>query len=245
MPLTKEQGERLGRCTETFFQQLNQGAAADPSSGYSIHDRPYRPCVGRGDRRDIAFSVSFRAPIGQVHQDTGTKWKTLDGPTWQDAEIVAQTCENDEEVLQQWHNIVFKGIRPMRLRSGLQMNADAINALVEERVRAVLEQKLQAIADGQNTTANAAVRRIEAVEAAETKAWQPPKRKPKRSEVAGKPVSQELLDTWTERAKILEMLSPPLTKHGRIDGRWMSHAQKKWREHLEAQGASKAEASSV
>lgn len=219
MPLTKEQGERLGRCTETFFMSLNQSAVANPASGYSIHDHPYRPCSPSPERRDIAFSVSVRAPIGQRHPD-GMKWKTLDGPTWQDAEIIAQTCQSDEEVLEHFHNIVFKGIRPMRLGSGHQITEQAINQIVEDRVRQILEAKLQQIQRGQDPTANAAVQRIEAAEKAETKAWEP--------QVA---VSDSLLATWTERAKILGLDPPKIAKKGRIDGRWMRNAQDKWRAH--------------
>lgn len=217
MPLTKEQGERLGRCTETFFQTLNQSAAADPNSGYTINDHPYRLCH-RHDRRDMAFAVSMRAPVGQRHVDTGHRWKTLDGPTWQDCDLIAQTCNSDEEVLEHFHNIVFKGIRPMRLGSGRQITEDAINKIVEERVKAILEQKLQAIARGQDPAGNAAVQRIEAAEVAEQKAWQPPEH-------------PKLHATWTERAKILGLDPPKIAKGGRIDGRWMRNAMDKWRAH--------------
>lgn len=231
MAINKEQAERLGRCTDRFFESLNQKAVTD-GSGFTLEDRPWRLCF-RSDRRDMVFGVSVRSARGQKHQN-GQKWHTYDGPTWQDAELIANTATTDEEVLEAFHDIVFRGIRPMRLRGGGLMNEKVIEAMVAEqveaRVAAVLQKKLAEIAHKQS-------QRSETVPPNELRvpSVQPPAPEP----VEAPKSPNKLLSMWLERAEIIGKEPPTFRRDGEIDGRWMRDAQIKWAAHCkrEASGA--------
>lgn len=229
MDLSQAQADRLNRGIDLLLQRLNQNLGA----GYSPQDLPYRIC--RMEDRRIAFGISHRAPVGSRHPN-GQKWITHPGPWVEDCQLIAQTARTPEEIATQFHRCTFEGARPMHTKGGQIMDEAAINAIVNERLKVLLDAKIAEITAKMVQPANdvhptefvkareTQTARIEEVEAEEKKAWAP--------QVA---VSPSLLETWTERAKVLGLDPPKIAKKGRIDGRWMRNAQDKWRAHQAAQ----------
>lgn len=216
MPLSQQQADRLNRGIELLVSGLN----ANAGPGYTPQDLPFRVC--KMSERHIAFGISHRAPIGQRHP-SGQKWATYPGPTIADCELIAQTAHSDEEVVTAFRRCVFEGIRPMRSKTGQILDEAAINKIVQDRLaplQKMLDDKIAELAR-QQLAAAATV----------------PETEPPNTAVTSSPAapSKRLLDTWTERAATLGMDGPKLLGNGRIDGRWMRHAQQKWAAHKQQQ----------
>lgn len=218
MSLSKEQAARLNRGLDFLLNDLNEKAGP----GYTPQDVPYR-ITTMPERKDIAFGIAFRAPIGQRHPN-GQKWLQYVGPSVPDCELIAQTSNTEDEVVQQFRRCIFEGVRPMRLKSGQLMNEDAINQIVNERLKELLDKKIAEITQKQQTQARSeTVPETEAPKVSrqrEPKLWE-------SDNVDG----MRLLEIWTERAKELGLEPPKIAKTGRIDGRWMRNAIEKWQAH--------------
>lgn len=139
MSLTKEQGERLGRCVDLFFQRLNRGA--DQS-----RELPWRMCHDTGKPRwpqpgGVLFSVTQKAPPGSFHP-SGHKFRTWDGPDARTAALIEQVSQTDDECVDRLHAFVFDGVRPVLETRGSQpsLSPEAAERLVQ-RI-AELEQRL-------------------------------------------------------------------------------------------------------
>ena len=142
MSLTKEQGERLGRCFELFLTQLNRGA--DPS-----RELPWRMCHDTGKPRfpqpgGLLFSISQKARPGEFHPN-GHKFRTWDGPDARTAALIEQVAQTDDELVDRLRQFVFEGVRPVLETRGPQPGVDP--AVAERLVQKIaeLEQKLAAL----------------------------------------------------------------------------------------------------
>lgn len=243
MAFSEDQARRLNAGIELLLQRLNGSAIGKAGSGYTPQDVPFRICKMAG-RYDIGFGISHRAPVGQRHHN-GQKWITYEGPSLPDCELIAQTSQNPGEIADAFHRCIFEGIRPMRLKTGQLVDEAAINKIVNERLRVLLDEKIAELTKTQaapsridtppSATAIPVAARIEAAEAAEAKAWEPTAT-PQLVEPDSVD-SMRLIDIWTKRAAEMGLPQPKLAKGGRIDGRWMRNAIAKWKAHSKPQPA--------
>lgn len=139
MSLTKEQGERLGRCVDLFFQRLNRGA--DQS-----RELPWRLCHDTGKPRwpqpgGVLFSITQKAAPGEYHK-SGHKFRTWDGPDARTAALIEQVSQTDDELVDRLSALVFDGVRPVLETRGAQPAlTPAAAELLVQRI-AELEQRL-------------------------------------------------------------------------------------------------------
>jgi len=242
MALSKEQAARLNRGLDLLLESLN-GPLVAGGSGYNPQILPYRICT-MPNEKGVMFGLSHRAPIG-CHHPNGQKWITYKGPSLQDCELIAQTAGTDDEMVTMFRRCIFEGVRPMRLKSGSPIDEAAINQIVTERLKVLLDAKIAEMQKRSLTPTIAPEAPATRVETPEP----PPALRPRkpnkmlqtwteRVQLLGikalrprKP--NKMLQTWTERAQLLGIKAPILAGDGsRIDGRWMRFAQEKWRKHL-------------
>jgi hypothetical protein len=222
MSLSKEQAARLNRGLDLLIERLN-AETLQTVPGYTPQDLPYRICA-MPDHKDAAFGIAHRAPIGKRHA-SGNKWDSYKGPSVADCELIGQTSHTEDEIVTQFRRFIFEHVRPLRTRAGQQIDEAAINQIVNERLKVLLDEKIKEIM--QRQTKGAPSETVPEDNLIRPATQPQPPEEPNALLLDG----PRLLDLWTQRAEEIGLKPPKITKNGRIDGRWLINAQEKWHAH--------------
>jgi len=208
----------LAQSITILFQELNQGNADNPK--YRVQHDP--------ERKDIAFSIAEKAPAGTRFPD-GQNWKRWMGPSWRQCEQIAATSHTVAEIVHRWKQLIFEGIDTTRMlqpQAPVGVSEGEFNQKVDERVQAILKEHLAKLQAVRNDQELGAVARAPVEEPA--KGLQV--RKAKNDNQNGR----KRLELWAERAKLLGIDGPTLTRVGnKIHKGWLNAATRLWDAYMQ------------
>lgn len=195
----------------------------------------------------FAISISRRGNASNPNK-SGRKYETVGSATMRQLITISATSPDDEEAVDRIHKLIIEGVDTtgntskqvtMTPQQVENMLAEKINALVNARLAEILAGNVQASDIAKQVTEKTQ-------EALENVATTKPDNKnlPGGIQKKEKPASpyerrrmnNEVIQLWTERAKILG-IDPPVTsktKPGSIDGRWLRRATGLWEQTTHA-----------
>jgi len=210
--MNKETSAVLADAITILFNELNHGNV--DNAKYRVQHDP--------TRKDIAFSIAEKAPAGTRFPD-GQNWKRWMGPSWRQCEQIAATSHTVEEIVHRWRQLIFDGIDTTRMlqpQAPVGVSADEFNQKVDERVQAILKDHLKKLMTARNDQEFGAIARTPI---------EPPAKGLQVRKKNDNQNGKKRLELWAERAKLLGIDGPTLTRVGnKIHKGWLNAATRLW-----------------